>query len=253
MAELVNRLGGAHHRQQRLSPRRYFPCAFNKATQTSWCSLECTCGSSWCPLLGTRLRWRQQRFWGKQRRPPELGWLLTEKYWKLVPVGEKLRVNRPHECNCGSLGCKTSTVTPPLWRREGVPDYLAAAPRANSPVMSCGCVFFYQWFFGDRGGITRGWNYSVLKAFLPSSAPFRQGLNCSGNNCCNEQRQSAADRGRLQRGCSSRRGGTFIIPKMSTRDWDGQPRCDFLLLPSTTTTGCFILPLAAPPNLKIQI
>lgn len=62
---------------------------------------------------------------------------------------------------------------------------------------------------------------ALLKAF-PDSSTFKQGLNWSKNNCSNEQSQSDADGGRLQRGCSSRQGGTFIIPKMSTGDWDGQ-------------------------------
>lgn len=92
-------------------------------------------------------------------------------------------------------------------------------------------IFCHQEDLNDKTGSFKSFKMSHLKCFLSGSVPFRQGLNWSKNNCCNEQRQSAADGGRLQRGCSSRQGGTFIIPKMSTGDWDGQHSwlcCDFL-------------------------
>lgn len=149
-------------------------------------------GSSWCPWAADVVG--ASRVWGAEEAAAALGRSTpNHKYWKSF-LWVKLRVNRPPECNYGSLGCKMSTVTPPLWSREGVPDYLSAAPGAN---LLCCCTsrVSYQRFFHDRTGITWATITELFSRLSAQSCAFQAGVQLQRNNCCKEQRQPGADGG----------------------------------------------------------
>lgn len=98
--------------------------------------------------------------------------------------GLNVRVNKPPECNYGSLGCKMSAVTPPLWRREGVPEYLTACAsgKYSSDELQLGDFSVTDSSMterGSHGGKITDLSSRSFKGFLLGSAPFRQGLNCS--------------------------------------------------------------------------
>lgn len=77
-----------------------------------------------------------------------------------------------------------SAATLPLRRRERVPDYLTAVRQPNVSPVNCHFSYFS---LTDSSMTEQGWQGGlklqssparVLKAFLLSSVPFRQGLNC---------------------------------------------------------------------------